>query len=288
MEAYKETILSSEDIFPVEVFVKDNSIENLSVTSHWHDCIEVLCYLEGEATQKIDDRVFTASAGDVVIVKMGVVHSTHCEDDACCKVLVLKFMPHLIDGTYSYIDAKYVHLFFASEKEGNDHLRGIVSENSEVSQLLYRILDEDRQQQPAYELIVKGAIYQFVGMLIREGGLGIPAGDLDRESYQTFRPVLAHIESEYMNPIDMTAMASLAGMSYYHFSRGFKEVVGISFKEYVDRVRVAEADKLIVSTDNQFAAIAYETGFNSVTSFNRVYKRIKGMTPGMMRRSSNT
>jgi len=283
MKAYKESILSNEDTFPVEIFVRDNLEEEVRVASHWHDCVEVLCFLEGRALQQINECVFEVKANDVVVVNYGVIHSTKCEKNQACKVLVLKFMPQLINESVSFIDSKYIHMFLSNSTDYKYYIENIVTKDSKLHRIFETLLNEYTVRGKAYEIIIKGYIYQIIGMLIRNGNIDIMTQEIDKDLYDEMKPVINYLEQNYMKPIHMKAVAKMNNMSYSYFSRNFKKAIGRNFKEFLDCVRIFEADKLMVSTSMNIATIAYEVGYNNVSSFNRVYKRVKGTVPSTMK-----
>jgi AraC-like DNA-binding protein len=77
------------------------------------------------------------------------------------------------------------------------------------------------------------------------------------------------------------------GMSSSAFSRSFKEKVGKNFKEYVDAVRTLHAKKLLAETDITIEQIAASVGYDTITSFYRMFKNCTGITPGEYRQTSH-
>jgi AraC-like DNA-binding protein len=67
------------------------------------------------------------------------------------------------------------------------------------------------------------------------------------------------------------------------FSRSFRRATGQTFTEFVNGLRVARACRLLALTRQQVSSIRDEVGFNSISNFNRHFRRIKGMTPGEFR-----
>ena len=74
-------------------------------------------------------------------------------------------------------------------------------------------------------------------------------------------------------------------MNKTYFCRVFRDVNGISPKEYVLKARVAAAAKLLNDTDREILDIAQTTGFNSISNFYNVFKRITGCSPAQYRQN---
>jgi AraC-like DNA-binding protein len=107
---------------------------------------------------------------------------------------------------------------------------------------------------------------------------GLPAG--------TLRRVRDYIEAQLATPIAIGDLASLAGLSRCHFSRAFKQSVGIPPHRYVMNRRVERAAQLIQRTDRPLSQIALDVGFSDQSHFSRVMARATGFTPLRLRRNS--
>lgn len=88
--------------------------------------------------------------------------------------------------------------------------------------------------------------------------------------------------------ISLDQVASVANMSASHFCRVFKKATDMNFSEYVARVRIEKAKNMLLESNYTMTHIAFDTGFNSVTDFNRTFKKITGETPSSFRKVSTT
>jgi AraC-like DNA-binding protein len=95
-----------------------------------------------------------------------------------------------------------------------------------------------------------------------------------------------YIQKHIDEKITLDQAASVANMSASHFCRVFKKATDMNFSEYVARHRVEKAKEMLVESNYTMAHIAYDCGFNSVTDFNRTFKKITGITPTDFRRST--
>ena len=71
----------------------------------------------------------------------------------------------------------------------------------------------------------------------------------------------------------------VACMSYSYFSRSFRAITGKNFKEYLNQIRVAHAEKALLTTDRSVTEVANHCGYDNVSYFISVYKHLKGETP---------
>src|SRR5690606_7693712 len=95
-----------------------------------------------------------------------------------------------------------------------------------------------------------------------------------------------YIQKHLDEKITLDQAASVANMSASHFCRVFKKATDMNFSEYVARIRVERAKEMLVESNYTMAHIAYDCGFNSVTDFNRTFKKITGLTPTEFRKDT--
>ena len=78
-------------------------------------------------------------------------------------------------------------------------------------------------------------------------------------------------------------MARAVNASATYFSKRFKETTGMTFIDYLGRVRVEKAKNLLRNPNLRISAIALEVGFQSVSQFNRTFKKVTGRPPKQLR-----
>ena len=79
--------------------------------------------------------------------------------------------------------------------------------------------------------------------------------------------------------MSLTAVAQVVNMSATYFSEKFKEMTGINFVEYVARTRVEKARNLLLNPNRRVSEVAFEVGFQSLSQFNRIFKKVVGEAP---------
>ena len=89
----------------------------------------------------------------------------------------------------------------------------------------------------------------------------------------------AFIEEHFNDEISLTAAARVANMSANYFSEKFAEATRINFVDYLTRVRVEKARERLQHTGLRISEIAFEVGFQSLSQFNRAFKKIEGCSP---------
>ena len=87
------------------------------------------------------------------------------------------------------------------------------------------------------------------------------------------------IKQNQAEDISLGQVAKAVNTSTFYFCKMFKKVTGINFTDYVSRQRIESAKNLLLNPNLRVSEIAYEVGFQSLTHFNRVFKRIIGQSP---------
>ncbi|MFL6725777.1 MAG: helix-turn-helix domain-containing protein [Sphingomicrobium sp.] len=97
------------------------------------------------------------------------------------------------------------------------------------------------------------------------------------------RRVLEHLEAHLADDIDLAEMASVAGLSRYHFSRGFARAMGLPPGAYLASRRIERAKKLLRDSELSISEIALQSGFAKHSTFSAAFHRGTGMTPSAYR-----
>jgi AraC-like DNA-binding protein len=91
------------------------------------------------------------------------------------------------------------------------------------------------------------------------------------------------IEEHSAEELSLSKVAKAVNISRNHLSEKFKQVTGINFVEYVARTRFEEACRLLHDVDLRISEIAFAVGFQSLSQFNRVFKKLSGKSPSAYR-----
>ena len=91
------------------------------------------------------------------------------------------------------------------------------------------------------------------------------------------------IEEHSREELSLKKLAKAVNMNANYLSENFKQVTGINFVEYVARTRFEKACRLLRDGDLRISEIAFTAGFQSLSQFNRVFKRLSGKSPTQFR-----
>jgi AraC-like DNA-binding protein/mannose-6-phosphate isomerase-like protein (cupin superfamily) len=152
---------------------------------------------------------------------------------------------------------------------------------SKPIQLLTEVFDKASKQALTNGYEASAHAYQFTMNLIQY------LNETEKESSQWPDSIIVStmfVKNHYQNDISATDMAEASGLSRYHFTRQFKEIVGETPVQYINKIRIQRARELLQNTKNNLEDISKRVGYSSPNYFNKVFRSIVGMTPGDYRK----
>ncbi len=252
---------------------------------HFHDEIELLNVLDGSLLVELADGAqYTVSAGQTVIFGSRVPHSTYALGSVFYNNLV-QFKASLFENPEKEQFGYEKYIFrFASVNKSNI----LIVDEKEVFDCVNDICKEYTAKGEGFDMYITSNIYRILGFLHRNGFLSGGLGKLDIAKIHRLEPVIKYVHEHYNTEISLADMSKLLGISEYHFCRLWKGAVGESFIDYLNFVRVSKADKLLRTTERSVLDVALDTGFSSLSYFNRVFKKFRYCSPTVYRKASRT
>ena len=145
--------------FPFEFHHIDSTHPRYVMSYHWHVEYELMRILKGTLTVTLDEKSFTATAGDIIFVHSGILHSG-MPDDCVYQCLVFDgnaFLKH------NSVCAGYMQKIIHQEILVYHHF---TDESKDICETVNSIFDSMWQNQPGYELTVLGQFYHFFGIVL--------------------------------------------------------------------------------------------------------------------------
>lgn len=233
---------------------------NLHNISHWHMEHELIACREGSAQVMLDDTMFNITQQQCIFCHSGCVHYISASADSL--LLVCLFNEKMYDPITSP---------FALENPVFEDRYGILPKLSEIRHELQNqpIFFECRTEAMIGEILVdvfrgeplRKAQWQFSDVITR------------------YKQLLNHIDLEYEHITYQNAVQFM-NMSDAYFSRYFKRQAGMTFSQYLNVVRIEKAVQLLDSAPTmKITDVMLRCGFNTIRSFNRVFREVTGFTP---------
>lgn len=229
---------------------------------HWHYETELVSCISGSAIIQLDGQRYTLDAGKSVFIRGESVHSITGSQDS--KIIVAQYERSLWPDSTSYMLPQPVFL-----------------DRYDTYARMDEIYREIKNAMPFYGEKTNAAMIQLVADILR----GEPHAKSETEKKKVmarYSELLAAIEHSIAD-ISFEDAASFMNMSTAYFSRFFKKVSGMTFSRYLNVIRVGKAIELLSSApDIAMGTVVMECGFNTIRSFNRVFKDITGYAPSQL------
>lgn len=245
--------------------------------AHDHSAVEILLTLEGSVTYNVGDQVYEIRKGEILIIPPDTVHSLTMGEGSS-RYLFL-FEP---DAIMSMRDIKSLAVYFSRPF----HL----CDGSDTQIRIRDLLLKTREAYEAREMLWNTVchsyilrIYTVLGQRYLNGVRTKSADALRNMDPEVINAVMTYINNHYRESLTLEHVAAFAGFSRCYFSRSFKRQTGYSFKNYLCQKRLQVAADLLIRTEIPMRDVAFESGFGSAATFNRVFRENKGCTPTQYR-----
>lgn len=149
--------------------------------------------------------------------------------------------------------------------------------------MIQRIDDLCDRKPYGYQVAVKGHLFCLFFTLISNGENKEPK-TIRQKSLEKTKVILSYVAEHFQQEITIEEIASQCYYSKSHFMKFFKEVMGVTFIQYLNDYRLDVAAKLLTTTSDSIYEVAMDVGFDNLSYFNRCFKKKYGMTPGQYRK----
>lgn len=109
-----------------------------------------------------------------------------------------------------------------------------------------------------------------------------------KQEYNVITKAVQFIDENYHEVLTLDKVCQISNLSKFHFVRKFKEIMGLSFKEYLNRKRVTQAKALMKDDNLNISEACYAVGFGDLSYFGRVFRKIEGRSPSEYKKSLKT
>lgn len=268
----------------ISCFYTDIVGDNIALpTAHFE--YEMILITSGRGTAVINHKTYPLQPGSLVFINRLERHNFLIEEEPYCRYVV-SISSDLI---LSFVkDPKLISIFMLRPQEFS-HVIPLKENLYETILALFRQMTVEYSQQQEFFAPKSAAL--FLSILI----------ELYRAAPESF-PVRSHssmvtavlnaqryVNEHFNRKLTLQEIADASYLSRHALSLGFKEIVGITFKEYLLLLRITEAKKLLTTTDLSVAQIAEAVGYVNVNNFLKIFKEKEHITPLQYRKriSSN-
>lgn len=243
---------------------------------HYHDEFELLYIIKGSGVRVVGDHMSQFAEKQLVLIGSNLPHLFRNEEDDTSEVdyIVIKFLNHLNGiSLFQIPELKLINQLLKHSARG----------------ILFNLDTQDKVKRKLIRLSKSNGPIKIINLIeiltvlaeqndfeyLASESFNIGLISKDRERTQI---VIDYITQKYDQDIKLEDLASLSNMTTNSFCRFFKENTGNTAFKFLREFRINKACQLLINTDQKISQICYSTGFNSVSTFNRIFKVIKSVS----------
>lgn len=229
---------------------------------HWHYACELLFVEYGEIDVFCQNKTYTLKKGDAFFIDSGEMHYMHAKVETV--LIVAMFENDIIKcvtENYKLVEPK-------------------LSNSYNVNDVYIKIVDELAQKKPYYNAVIESEILNLIIKIYRNENLEKRKSGGD--TAQSFKDLLADINERFAYYTFEDA-CNFMRFSDAYFSKFFKKIAGMTFSQYLNRVKIEKSIEMLRKDANvSITEVAIACGFNTIRNFNRIFKELTGYTPKML------
>lgn len=235
----------------------------------WHEDIEILFIVKDTALVRLNNEVYTAGPGDIVVINSSVMHSIIAKD---------KYV------TYHclIIDKDFCEQFgfFIDENHIMEQIR-----DPEIFALAENMGKEMGEKKDFYESAQIADALMILTLLFRRHLVLNYDFKTENKNLKTVKEAIKYMRNHFREPLTLDEIAEEIGYSKYHFCRCFKEITGNTVVSYINDLRTNYARSQLISSDKSISDIAAECGFSDISYFTKTFKKHLGILPSKVKRN---
>lgn len=268
------------DGFPFRLEV--NTFDNFDYPVHWHAVIEILYIEKNHLNINVNNREFKLEEGDILFIASGDTHGFSNRNNNGKRIFIQFDSSSLSTfGNNNIIKALISSTFKISIKD--------VPFQESIKEHILSIVENYSKKDFGFELFISARIHDIFAIISKfladKINLENNTGNIKKmQGMDKLAEAFKFIEANYMSDISLSDVAKAVGFSESYFSRMFKDITEKNFILYLNEYRIKQAELFLMASNMSIADIAYAVGFNSIVTFNRSFKSIKGCSPSVYKK----
>lgn len=259
------------------VFVKEELMETFYPFFHKHVEYQLAWIAQGQGKVIVENSYHGFESNDIFLIGSNQAHVFKSEDMSTTVRIVSVFFD--LRGGLDYIftlpELRGLKSFIKEQSQGFKVPKAFLKDVRNCIEELQRADSVDRLVGFIYLLKLLNSISKETVPLT-----GTVAKNLNSDSSTRIVSICKFIQDNFRNDISLEELAEKANLTPQAFCRFFKKSTGKTFVSYLNELRVEEVCRLLVNDRYiGISIIAFNSGFNSITNFNRVFRSVKGLSP---------
>ncbi len=250
---------------------------------HLHAAYELTLITAGQGRRFVGDSIEWFEPGDLVLLGPHLPHTWHSESGHGRRsgAIVIRFEEDFL-GSDFFGRGELTRIRGLLERSR----RGLAFGGAPAAEAVAAAVVGGCDAQPFAQVVALLEMLQTLATRGRGRELSGPAYAATARAADARRidRVCRHVMQHLARPLRLGDVAAIAGLSPEGFSRFFRRMTGRTFVAWVHEVRIGHACRLLTTTERPVLDVALASGFENLSNFNRVFRRLRGCTPRDFRR----
>lgn len=236
---------------------------------HWHENYEICQVLNKPCNFRVDGQLIEAKEGDIIAVNEHIIHQflPSCDDT---EIRVFQFPLKILLNFSSFIEPLRVHIT-------REEILA-VPQLEEKLNTLFDMMEKEGGVKKAFENVFLQSLAASVYLLLERHFNTSQNVFAKNKERQIFYRIVEHINEHFKEEMSVSSISGALYLSRGRLADVFKKYAGVSITEYINSLRINNANYMLMNGATATEA-ALESGFQSVRTFNNVYKNVMKMTP---------
>ena len=281
---YPEAVVVSSDAFAwqdIRVLQLRHNLNEMVVPPSDSHCLVLNLSAPLHLNARIGKRHFEGKvrAGEVAIIPAGTTWSSQSHTSHSQNLLLLFLRPLFVRNAVAQFDSSYKELALTPQIGFRSrHIRHI------AMSLLGELNEANVIGRLYADSLASGLAMQLIRRYSSLKDIQIGRGGMAPQKLRKAVGLIDdHLAGEEEGRVALRVVAREVGMSYFHFSRAFKQSMGMTPTNYIAERRIERAKRLMQETDFPISEIALRSGFSSQSHFTTCFRRLAGVTPRLFR-----
>ncbi|WEG13271.1 AraC family transcriptional regulator [Pullulanibacillus sp. KACC 23026] len=243
---------------------------------HWHEEIQFVRMIKGEAVFKINGASISIREGDGLFINSGCLHSAEDFYPSNGTYICLNVSPHFVLNPELY--TTYVDPYLRATNLPFLHLEAKEPWAKNILEAILQIKQFIQQQSPFFEIETTVQL-TLIWQNLMVNGFHLEYDPLKVQKDQRMKQMLNWIHQHYTEKVLLEDIAKAGQLSRSECCRYFKRILKTTPLNYVTNYRIRRSSVLLKQTDASVTEVSYQVGFNSTSYFIDQFKKVMGRTP---------
>lgn len=269
LELYEKKVLNDEEL-PVQMAHNRHAACGEIFRSHWHEHIELHYVFRGGAVFHIDQELYEAQEGDLIIANRNELHAGY-STTVPYEAGLLVFDPTDLSRELG---------------EKNLRFQSLIRGDAALRRRIVDIFEARRKEELGYRALCRALVTELLVYLCRHyavESVSAKAVMQRRRDLERLQPALIYIERHYSERISVAQLAQMLCLSPDRLGHLFRAGVGQAPLQYINEIRLRKAMNLLKTEEHTVTEVAQAVGFFDYNHFGRLFRRRYGCTPNQVR-----